>query len=278
MKNVVRTIYGMYLQSVKLRNSNFVLEPNTTLNEKFLVGNNETLPIGASPVINCYCIGNGGHKVITGSNSNISGNEVYHETNHAALYKHLPFISRPVTNDLSIAEASKYRLKVKTTINSTDYFFYYLKVINNLTDSIPNMVNVYTRNNNIVASKYESVLSNLSPVPSNAPSIDIPNHTTYLSVIDSIPFNLSILEITEIINAYQLLYGVTTVPIISEIGICSSIDKQILDFNNVTYTEALAIQINYFINTYYLTQTYLDNIQELNTFIEIGGLELMAKY
>ena len=67
-------------------------------------------------------------------------------------------------------------------------------------------------------------------------------------------------EVNEIINAAAIIYGDPAYAIISEIGICSGVDKTIDLGNGVTFNEAVAVQICTFINTIHILNATPDGV------------------
>ena len=104
MDNNVRTVYGAYLQTCSLLGLDVEIKPNSTLNQKFNLYPNEEFNNGQFPTVKYVTIGNGGHTASIGVDGIPLVNPVPHSPRHGALYNHLPFIIREVTNDLTPTE------------------------------------------------------------------------------------------------------------------------------------------------------------------------------
>jgi hypothetical protein len=280
MESVIRTIYSVYLQTCKLSNARFEIIENTTLNEKFNILPMQTLQDGETPALNYLTIGNGGHKYVDNLGAPAI-KEVFHNPQHAALYNHLPFVIREPNNDLSDQEILNYRLRVPITIAGNQYIAYYMKKIDSSV-SKPTIVNIHVEDDTTKATFYYPDPSVLSPIPPNTHANITDDYADYIATVDAVNFYLSVDELTELRNAYTILYGVNEEPIISEIGLCSGVDRianREVTGINVPYTEAIAVQMNFFINVYFVVQDFIGNVPgPIDRMIEIGGMEPIIKY
>ena len=224
--NTVRTPHGAGLQLAQLFNIVPEVQAHSTLNEKFQVAHEETLSITEMPSASYICIGNGGHNSTTANNiTSIQG--VPRLTLATALYNHIPFIIRPVADDLSANERSLYRLRVIETHGGVDYAAYYCRKFSVST--------VY------ITTEHTATESDLNPVK------PITTDTTSISTVAKIPFDLTAEEVTEIKDAQQLIHGVEGFATISEIALVTGVDRSITaDFNGTSdyYTEVIAAQIH----------------------------------
>lgn len=275
MKSIVRSVYGAALQTAQNVGLPHVYLPHSTLNERFNI-NASMMPADTDlPHIRYACIGNGGHKVVIGSN-NISLNKpIQHLPRHSGLYNHLPFVLRPLTNDLTPQQRAKYRLRNVVTIGGVAYSAYWLKALD-LTGSVVES-DYYTVNNGITTSTTFAPNSNdLNPTAPDLSSTGVVSTSgDYIAASTKVPFELNASDILELGNVANIMYGDKDYAIISEIGLCSGIDKVVTgDFNGVqaSYTEAIGVQISNFVCTYLPTQ-YLDN--DLSLEFDVGSVEPM---
>src|SRR5574343_1642511 len=172
MKSVIRTIYGAALQTAQLLNLPHVIPPHSTLNEKFNINAAMTIPDTEIPHIRYVGIGNGGHRVVVGSN-NISYNQpIQHLPRHAGLYNQLPFVLRPITNDLTPQERNKYRLRTILQHGGVSYAAYYLKTID-LTNSVVDMEYYTVENGITTSSTFAPNSSDLNPTPPDLSSTGV---------------------------------------------------------------------------------------------------------
>ena len=252
MDNNVRSIYGAYLQTCALLGFNVDIKPNSTLNQKFDLFPNEIFNSGETPTVKYLTIGNGGHTASMGVDGLPLINPVPHSPRHAALYNHLPFIIREVTEDLTPGERLLYRLRVPRTIDGVNYMCYYAKVLD-LSTVEPK---IELRNNTdgiITATDFTPSLADLNPVKPVIPvNGNITSTGNYLASTAKIEFVMNEAEITELLNACNIIYGSDNYAFISEIGLCSGVDRSLMgNFGGPpsAYTEAVGVQIMNFIST-----------------------------
>ena len=252
MDNNVRSIYGAYLQTCALLGFNVDIKPNSTLNQKFDLFPNEIFNSGETPTVKYLTIGNGGHTASMGVDGLPLINPVPHSPRHAALYNHLPFIIREVGEDLTPGERLLYRLRVPRTIDGVNYICYYAKVLD-LSLVEPK---IELRNNTdgiITATDFTPSLADLNPVKPVIPvNGNITSTGNYLASTAKIEFVMNEAEITELLNACNIIYGSDNYAFISEIGLCSGVDRTLMgNFGGPpsAYTEAVGVQIMNFIST-----------------------------
>lgn len=246
METTVRSIIGGHLQTQMLLNKPIEILQNSTLNEKFNVAANETLNEGEVPSVKYITIGNGGHYMAVTANNIQYPKSHVHKPTDFALFNHIPFVCREIDNDLSSTERLKYRLRVLDYINGKPYAVYYAKVLD-LNEAKP-IVNIVSIKDGVTSLKpFEPTLSNLSPTPTVLKTEGV-NTTTgdYLASNSIASLVMNTNDITELLNACEIMYGDSHVGIISEIGLCTGFDRQVNgDFNGVQqkYTEVIACQI-----------------------------------
>lgn len=252
MDNNVRSIYGAYLQTCALLGFNVDIKPNSTLNQKFDLFPNEIFNSGETPTVKYLTIGNGGHTASMGVDGLPLINPVPHSPRHAALYNHLPFIIREVGEDLTPGERLLYRLRVPRTIDGVNYMCYYAKVL----DMSMVEPKIELRNNTdgiITATDFTPSLADLNPVKPVIPvNGNITSTGNYLASTAKIEFVMNEAEITELLNACNIIYGSDNYAFISEIGLCSGVDRSLMgNFGGPpsAYTEAVGVQIMNFIST-----------------------------
>lgn len=249
MDNVTRTVYGSRLQAMLFSKMPFSVDQNTTLNEKFGVLAGVNPAAGVYPAAQYYCIGNGGHKMATGTGGIALSMANQHYATDAALFSHLPFVMRATNNDISNSLQQKYALRKTVTIGGQNYYAYYLKRIP--TDQAVVSTSIQTVNGDTTTSNgFVPGPTNLAPVPPvlDADAVNLLSGQ-YANVSASLPLVLTSDEITEILNAAEIIYGDPNYAIISEIGLVSAVDYPITLPNSNTMNEAICAQICSFINT-----------------------------
>lgn len=235
---------------------------NTTLNEKFTVLQGEVPPVGKYPILNYFAIGNGGGSVAF-NNYKQSG----HAPDEGSLFQHIPFVIRLKTNDLVNVERAKYRLRKEVTIDNKEYVEYYLKKFNDVEPVTFKRI-VKSTNNKSIESNYEFEYNKiLSPTFSN--NVNAPGESVeYLNVSSNIEFILSKAELSEIKNALKIKYGENTSLNITEMALCSGHDEVQPD----NTTEAIAVQVNYFMPFDFNLQNLINLDKDYSTKIELGGV------
>lgn len=254
MEKVVRTVYGANLQTCLFHGLPLVIKPHTTLNERLNINAN-VLPNSSDVLAARYfCIGNKGHGMTIGADNVPLITSVQHRPRDAGLYNQLPFVMRLPANDLTASERVNYRLRRAETHGGKTYIAYYGKAID-YTNTIPQMDYVKVVSGVSSTTSFEPKASDLTPTPPDISSTGVVTTTgDYVTATAKVPFTMSAQEVTELINVSNIIYGDSAHAIISEIAICSGIDKTVMgDFNGVqaTYVDAIGVQIAAFIGAFY---------------------------
>ncbi|AAL83040.1 hypothetical protein KEN51_CDS0257 [Pseudomonas phage vB_Pae10145-KEN51] len=274
--NVTRTAYGSYLQTCKYLGIPFKLIPNTTLNEKFSIQQNVAPSAGQIPNVQYMVIGNRGHYFVKGPDGSDEVENNIHRANDAALYNHIPFVLREVADDLPAQRRNMYRLRRLEEHNGKQYFAYYARKID-VTGVVPKLLKITIVDGEPVVTPYVPNRDDLNPTPptiSNQGTVVGSNESISASAIVTV--NLTAEEILEITTAHRIRTGSVRSPIISEIGLCSGVDKDVQGQSgasgNFIYTEVIACQINVFIATNHAVGYNSDG---LKLTFDIGGVEPM---
>jgi len=258
--NSQRTIYGLEYQANKLVGLPYTPRINTTLNEKFGVLPNEAAGSDIDHSVKYIGLGTGGELV---ANSVNGYSRTQHSPLDAALFEHVPFVIRPVTNDLSAAEQTKYRLKVRKTIHNVDYYQYFLRVIN----SSDITTGVYRVTANAAGSASLSLLTTDTTAqlnPAVAPVVS--NNKSYITKMVKLKFNLTPADLTEINSAIDIMYQSNAVKPITEICVCGGLNKTV---NGVI--EAIQTQVYFHVGVNIDTRSTFDAITGYTRAIELGG-------
>lgn len=247
----VRTLNMAHLELCKSMKLPFVPLPNSTLNQEYNIQNGAVLPVGVTPEIGYIGIGRGGHRNVTGAGSEPLTDILQHKIVNACFMKPLPFIVRPITDDLPPAKRELYRLRRVETHGGVQYFVYYLRKIT-FTASQPEIsVLTIDADGNVTPSAYISDATRLDPGPVSMVNGEVNLATNeHISVSVPVAITLNKTDCMEIVNACQIIYNDARFANITEIGIVSAVDKNVTSADggiNVTYTEALAAQVVNFI-------------------------------
>lgn len=195
------------------------------------------------------------------------------------LYGMIPWVVRPANNDLSQSERARYRLRKTMLIAGQLYAAYYLLVIdfgaaieqNTVTTVNGGIENTYTH----VPSQ-----SDLTPTPFVAP-ISPDNDGSFASSSLIVTIDLT-QELQNVRDACALVYGDENKAIISEMAVCSGVDKPVtIAYSDSTTpaissvpagaaTEAVAVQIvSHIVDCFYVLRTF----NTLSITIDVGGSE-----
>jgi hypothetical protein len=254
MQNLTRTVYGSYLQSLELLGGSFQLTPYTTLNEKFAI---EGGVVPASvPEFKGWVIGNGGHTTTVGTNNIPISTPLQHEATDPCCFHHLPFVLRELTNDLTTAQQANYALRRIEEWNGIAYAAYYAKRQDS--SSIAPVIQIETVASDGTATDvvFAPDSTNLSPTAKQLSATGVNVATGQLAKVTSqLDLSLDAFDITELLNAANVIYGDTNYAIISEIGLISGVDKTISasgsGASTFNFNELIAAQVIEFVNCMY---------------------------
>ena len=258
MQNIIRTAQSALVQTQLMLGLTPTILPHTTLNEKFNI--NQTVLMGPTDKLAAQyiAIGNGGHRMTTGTGGITYPVAIQHATTDCALYNHLPFILRLPSNDLTPLERANYRLRTIVTINNVNYVAYYLKLLD-FTNVSPELQLRVVNAGVTTSTVYTPTVSGLNPVPPVIPSTGVisttGNYIAASAIVDFIMGQSStsdIDDLTEFLNVANIMYGDTNYAIISEIALCSGVDRSVTGtFGGVTqgYTDSIGVQVVSFISS-----------------------------
>ena len=255
MQNTTRTLAGTALQVAKNLGIAHQIDANSTLNQKFEIFQN-VLPAGNEvPAVRYYSIGAGGHRMTMGTNGVPKTVPYDYDPRNAALYAHLPFVLRPVLNDLPVERRVNYGLRKRVTVGGDDYFAYYLKRLDltgvTITKKVITKVNgednetpfIYTAAN----------LSPARPTIANSGATQTTGDAVYASA--NIAINFDAFDVSELIEACKILYNDEEMAIVSEIGLVSGVDREVTGTTgtgaSIQYQEVIAAQLAAVIPTFH---------------------------
>lgn len=275
IETVTRTIYSAHLSTCKLLNKPFTILPNSTLNQKYSLYQDEVPNSNEYPKLGYIGIGNKGSSYEVTSTGYVLTTPIPHSPRHASLYNQIPFLIRPIDDDISSTERAKYRLRVPISLNNNTYIAYYLRTLD-LTSVTP-VVQIRNVNNGVITTNtFTPTTGDLAPVAPNLNNINLNDPSgDYLVSTVLVNFTLSATDITNIREACQLLYGDQRYAVINEIALVTGVDKILSGIagsnGSINYTETIAAQVASFISSemYILTE----NNQELSIQLDLGSVE-----
>lgn len=211
-----------------------------------------------------YCIGNRGHRYVAGGGTAPAVTEpVPHRATDSGLYGWIPFLIRPFADDITGATRAKYRLRRTLDIGGQIYVAYYGKVMD-FTGVTPETSLVTIDGGIATPSPFTPTINSLQPDPSLVTNLVITdNNGSYTSVAAVLNIPFSATDVSELMSAMDILFGNPNYAVVSEIAICSGVDK-LCDtrYSNVTPfpasaivasqpTEAVGVQVVNHISTHY---------------------------
>ena len=247
----IRTLWASHLATLRYAGKPFTLLPNTTLNQKFNIGANEKPMTNEYPMLNGIVIGNSGCYGEMKPSGTLRTVHYNKKPTHAALFRHIPFIVRPIDNDLSATVRAGYGLRYPFAKDGVKYVAYFLKrlhpedwaqsttltsvgqdgIISNVDEYIPDV----------------SALTPVVPTVSNGTLITATGD--YVGTTLQTKINLNENDIREIVDAVTIFLGDPELAVISEMGVTHGIMRQISgQFGSVTsqYVESVCTQISMF--------------------------------
>ena len=254
-KLTVVTLNAMRVQNALFLNLPHQYPAKSTLNEhlKILADN---LPDAMTRSHLKYIgLGNAGHQAGPGPNGIPIPKPVRHLASDSGLYGAVPWILRPVEDDLSDDIRGRYALRKMINIHSRNYWAYYLKRIDNRgIQTNDYLIDVVDGNTTTTSFKYSD--ENINPRPPQLPTHDynvddkvaIPDGKYVLSNAD-IDVRMDEFDAQEFQNVARILYGDPDYAIISEMVLCTGVDVDVqgesTDGSPFTYTDAVGVQIAY---------------------------------
>lgn len=223
-QNTVKTIHHVKQEILRSMGLPFVIDDYSTLNEKHSIGNIQP-PAGEYPVIKYMGIGRGGHRNVTGADNTSLTDILRHGVTDAVLFEQIPFVLVLTTDDISVPDRAKYRIRVLETHGGTDYFAYYLKVIEEVATDPDSRVVVLENGVIITDDPYVPVISSQNPSPVDLSNV-IENTVEgrHLTVQSKVNVDFNTVDISRFLDAIQIIYGDVRYATISEIAIVSGFD------------------------------------------------------
>ena len=274
MELITRTVYGSYLQTCSLLGQPVIVAPSSTLNEKLSIQSGVAFSAEQTPRMRYAAIGNGGHKMVMGSNGISRPEPIQHRSTDASLYNQIPFVLRLAANDLSAAQRQKYALRRIEEHDGISYIAYYLKKLDYV-GVIPEMEYKTVVSGVTTSTAFVPNSSNLNPVPPDLASTGVNVSTgDYVSSVANIPFTLNVDEVNDVLNVASIIYGDVGYAIISEIALCAGVDKivNVVDTggNTFNFNEVIGTQIVSFVNGFF-SMNFTNN--GLNVIFGVGASE-----
>ena len=247
MKSITRTLIGSKLQTALMLGLTHTYDQHTTLNELFEIQSGVLPPTTTNPKMGYLAVGDGGHYMATGSDGVAYPADHQHRASDQACFNHLPWILRPVDHDLTKEERDKYALRREELHGEDRYFAYYLKRVD-LTGANIELLHTVVVDGNESTVPYNYTSANLNPTPPTLSNTGaVATSGDYLTSRALLDLNMSDSDVAEFVNVAKVLYGNPKRAIISELAICSGVDKQVTGAAatgaNIQVKEAIGVQV-----------------------------------
>lgn len=273
MQKIVPTQLSNYLQVSSFLDTPFQQFEDTTLNQKFDIQAGALLPPGSRPALKFYTIGIGGHGYTMGPNSIPLSQVIDHSSGDAGLYRHLPFVLRPINDDLTAGERSRYCLRKIIEVDGVNYVAYYGKRLN-MTGVIPKMTKRTIVDDQTVIEEYVYTEANLSPTPPEIPNTGaVTTSNEYLATSAIIPMPFTEADVAELYSVAEVLFGDRRMAVISEFGFCTAVDADVsinTPAGAVTFKETICAQISTIISGHY---EMIYNSKGFDFNLEVGAVQ-----
>lgn len=256
VSKITRTVYGSRLQTMQFLGLPYTHLENTTLNEKFNIHPGVVPANAAIPRVRYYCIGNGGHRNQMGTDGQPYTSPIKHSASDAALYKHLPFVLRRPTEDLDPTTRARYGLRRLETINNQQYVAYYLRRID--MSNVVTQLMTNTKQDGITSSTpFVPTGANLNPTPQAIPPTGVvTTDGTTLSASAVLSLSFTENDVSELMEAVNILYDNPYYGVISEVGLVAGADmvvplQQPGGTTSGTYNECVGATITTHVSDHY---------------------------
>lgn len=239
---ITRLAMGSYFQLAKAIGSPIIPPANSTLQE--IVNNSDCVPFQPSiptasmeypddynyqtdsinSKMQYFAIGSGGHfNVTNATNGRPKMGTKPHIGRQTGLFDIMPFVVKPVEDDLSPDDREKYRCRKIVEINGRYYAAYFLRRID--LAAYPITQTIVKKENGVETTvPYKPTLNDM--VMKDFP-ISGENDGTYIRTLIQVDLTFDATEAQYLREVANLWYGNPDDAIISEIAICSGVDKVI---------------------------------------------------
>lgn len=214
------TIYGAVIDTCLRHDLPYEPLPYWTINDRYQIHNQTVVPNTAKLKVGWYAAGIGGTNTVksTGGLEKRESNPV--RVQDAGLYKPLPFIVRPINNDLTAPERANYGMRAKIVgVGNIEYWAYYLRPMT-LTSVMPVIKKNTIDNGNSTITDFIAASENNAPIVPTIPvGQAISTNGIYYTPSFFLDLSMSDSEFFEYQNAAELIYGDAGYGYVSEIGI-----------------------------------------------------------
>lgn len=281
MNSIQQTCYGLKALIYMLTGVDPDIDKSATVNENLAIFANER-PTSNEPIrLDTLVIGNGGFTCTPGNNGRSRIIPRNHVATNASLFENMPFVLRPVDDDLSTTEREDFCLRKEVSHGGKNYYGYFGYNMNITKDNlIVNMIKVTKEDGTVIETPFVPDDKDLHPKPIDLPTesaIVASDVSVRISALVRVTLNERIVR--EIVDAAKILNnGDETSAIISEMALCTSAKRRVSvpsTDGQIEFSESIGTQVYTF--SAELAALYY-NKQELTIDFDIGSqIPLLAR-
>lgn len=279
MENITRTVYAAMVQTAAYLGVATPILENTTLNESLDINRTDRPSPTERPTVSLFVWGNMGHDFTRGADGIARNIIVPHRATDGGLFNCLPFVLRELNNDLPAQQRLNYALRKQVVYNGRNYFAYYgRRFSKDGVVPIASYVSVDENGKETITS-FNPTRTNLNPTPPAMDSSGVwVNSGDYVTVKARIELAMTEGEVNDMKEVARLIYGSESYAIMSEIGICTCVDRTVrasgAGGSQFNFNEAIATQIASHLSVNYDLQ-YVNDY--LSIAIDVGANEPLYK-
>lgn len=275
MENITRTVYAAIAQTAGYLGVSTPILEYSTVNEDLDILRSDRPSPQERPSVSLFIWGNMGHDFTKGADGIARNIIIPHRTTDAGLFNILPFVLRETNNDISPEMRQNYALRKPVVIAGKNYFAYYGRRFSK-TGVVPiaSYVSVDETGKETITA-FAPNTTNLKPTPPAMDSNGVwVNSGDYVTVKARIELAMNQAEVQEMKEVARLVYGDSSYAIMSEIALCTCVDRTIrasgVSGATFNFNEAVACQVASHLNVNYDLQ-YAN--ESLTIRVDVGANE-----
>ncbi len=261
--DVTNTMYADAIQSAHIAGVRYIPLENTTINEKLGI----VVPVDDEllPELGYYMIGLSYQDLLV--NDDIELDLVRHSPKDALPFKPVPFICKPLVNDITVNERAGYALRTTFIDSGIEYVAYYAKKLNEKSEA-PLFIEGDLEGDNINIGYFTPDGTELNPVPAVGMDINA-TRLDFVATTLQLKLRLTASDFILIQEGIDILYPTEVDPSIREVALVTGIPVTISGG-----IELASCQTAYFIKEDYIVDTGINMGESVvNVNYEIGSLE-----
>lgn len=250
------TLLGNLINKACVTNQKLEIPANTTLNEAYNVRASESVGVknGRDFELKYFILGVRGSDGLGADANGVTQFRVnQHQPIDGNVFVGIPFIVRPLDNDLDNLTRAKYRIREVRTINGIAYAIYWAKLIS-FVEYNPQLLKIYkdpvTGTEDVKA--YIPSSDDLHPTPVELTSSNtVPISNTYVNGSAILNCTLNENDVEELKNACRIVFNDAGYARPNEVGICygmdSDVEGDIGGGSFISYKESLSTVVGHFV-------------------------------